>query len=165
MSHVYYQNIPLIPQKSHFHGNTCTGKHSRQQQPVQITTSPLPEFAAFTYTFLFHILSFLVKLEAKLWYAAAAASLFHNDRRPPLQCTHKFSLCPWKPTLGSCFATQITGNHPQTHTLLREIRASLPAIYFKNAKQGYVCNLCLLTLRRRYSPLPLSFFALFRCEK
>lgn len=45
------------------------------------------------------------------------------------------------------------------HTLRSERSgSSSPAIYFKNAKQGCVCNLCLLTPKRRHFPPFLSLF-------
>lgn len=160
MSDVYKKNVPLIPQKSHFHGNMCTGNHSRQQQPVQMTTT-LPVLTMFTSTFLFHIYLFLVKLEATSIYAAGAASqtLFHNDRRPPLRRTHMDPASvpeswPWVLVLQRRLQEII-----HKHTLCSERSgSSSPAIYFKNAKQGYVCNLCLLTPKRRHFPPFLSLF-------
>lgn len=127
MSDGCYKNIPQIPQKSHFHGNMYI---YREAQSLTAANSSNNYYPPCIYYICFHlpvsyfIVFFSLKMEATLIYAAGAASqtLLHNDRRPPLRSAHRSSLCPWKLTLGSCFAGQITGNHPQTHALLGEIR-------------------------------------------
>lgn len=55
MSHVYYKNIPLIPQMSHFHGKCVQGSTVVSSETL---TTTLPAFTTFTFTFLFHIFSF-----------------------------------------------------------------------------------------------------------